>query len=321
MTGVALLAMGGPADLKEIPEYLRRLFEDPMLIRLPGGKLFRRPLAAFVSKRRAERVAHRYEQIGGGSPLLAETTRLRDLVAARLKAPVEIAMRYSRPTADEAVAALRDAGAGRVVAIPLYPQFSTSTSASSLADFARAAQGHLGLAGVSDHFAHPGYVSALASQVEKAVRTFTSSERAHILYTAHSVPMSLTAKGDPYVSQVKGTILAVAEALFQRGVNLPSSLAFQSRVKFGKWHGPAVEDEVSDLYANGVRRLAVVPVSFVSENLETLYDIDIELREILCDEGFVEVARCATLSDSPGYADALAELARDAAIQSWGEWR
>ncbi len=321
VTGVALLAMGGPASLGEIRDYLRRLFEDPMLIRLPGGRLFRRPLAAFVSKRRAERVAHRYEQIGGASPLLAETLRLRDLVVARLGAPVEIAMRYSRPTADEAVDALCKAGVARVVAIPLYPQFSTSTSASSLADFARAAAGRLELTGVSDHFSHPGFVAGLASQIQRAISTFKSLERTHVLYTAHSVPESLTEGGDPYISQVKSTIEAVARELYERGVNLPSSLAFQSRVKFGRWHGPAVEDEVSDLHASGVRRLVVAPVSFVSENLETKFDLDIELHEQLCDEGFVEVARSGTLSDSPEYADALAALAHDAAEKSFGGWR
>ncbi|MBM4356355.1 MAG: ferrochelatase [Deltaproteobacteria bacterium] len=319
-TGLVLLAMGGPGSVAEIRDYLHRLFQDPMLIRLPGGQLFRRPLASYVSRRRAAIVAERYQQIGGGSPLLAETSRLRDLVAARLDAPVAIGMRYSAPFADDAVAALRKAGISRAVAIPLYPQFSTSTSGSSLADAARAVGGAFALAGVTDHHVHPGYLAAMASRIEEAVGSLQSRNMGHILFTAHSIPVSLTRKGDPYVAQVKATVEGVTAILRSKGIELPSSLAFQSRVRFGTWHGPDVADVVSELAANGTRRLVVAPVSFVSENLETRYDLDIELREICCDEGYVEFQRAGTLSDSPLYAGALAELARAAAVKSWGEW-
>jgi len=319
-TGVVLLAMGGPATVGESRDYLRRLFEDPMLVQLPGGRLFRSPLAGFISKRRARIAGERYEAIGGGSPLLAETQRLANLLFERLHAPVAIAMRYSHPFSSDAVAALSAAGVQRVVAIPLYPQFSTSTTASSLADFAGAAAGNLeALVGVSDHHVHPGYVAALAAQTAKAVGALGNLRSSHILFTAHSIPESLTKKGDPYIAQVRATVDAVAASLKVSGIDLPFSLAFQSRVRFGKWHGPAAEDAVSELAATGIRRLVVAPVSFVSENLETLFDLDIELKDLCSDEGFVEFSRAATLSDSTLYADALADLARAAAAKSLGE--
>jgi len=314
-TGVVLLNMGGPASLDEIPAYLRRIFMDPLLIRLPLGGFYRPLLAGFVASRRGAKVRHRYALIGGKSPLLEETRKLAALLSRRVDVPIEIAMRYSSPSAAEAVAALEHAGVSKVVAVPLYPQYSSSTTASSVADLEAAVGDRMELIAVQYHYHHPGVADAMAQQLNAALEKQAWRSNAHVLFTAHSIPESYTRTGDPYVEHVRETVEAVAQAA---GLSLPYSLAFQSATRFGSWHGPSVFDAVEELAEGGVRHLVVAPVSFVSENLETLFDLDIQLAAYCQDMGLQSMLRVPTLSESNSYADALADLIRCSAADVWG---
>mgnify|MGYP002640607049 CR=1 FL=1 len=307
-TGVILLNMGGPDDLEAIEGYLHRIFMDPMLIQLPAGFLYRRLLARFVAGKRAKKVASRYELIGGGSPLLRHTEVLASHLESALSVPVRIAMRYSLPGAKEAVASLEDAGVTRAVALPLYPQFSYSTTGSSLADLERASKGKIELDIVDRHSKDPGFISSLAEGVEHALSSLKSQDDLHVLFTSHSIPEKYTAAGDPYIAEVKATVGDVVDKL---PGELSTSLAFQSAPKVGKWHGPSVEEEVPRLVERGVRRLVVCPVTFVSENLETLYDLDHVLAGASLEAGIVEFVRTSLPGESTTYLDALNRIIQE----------
>ncbi len=281
--GVVLMNMGGPWTLADIQPYLQRVLGDPHLVRLPGGWFYQGLFARLVSRRRARKVVDRYRQIGGGSPLLAETEALAFALGQELHVPVSIAMRYSTPFAIDAAQRLTEAGATRWIGVPLYPQYSTSTSASSLADFAQVVPTGIDYRVLERHFDNEGLVAALVEGIMLALQRADRPEQVAVLFTAHSIPVSYTAAGDPYVTEVEATAAAVAARL-PDGVT--TRVAFQSAVRFGTWHGPSVEELLPELREAGTEGLVVQPLTFVSENLETQYDLDIVLRQAAIKAGF-----------------------------------
>lgn len=301
--GVVLMNMGGPWTLDEIQPYLQRVLGDRHLVRLPGGWLYQGLFARLVSRRRARKVVDRYRQIGGGSPLLHETRELAGRLRGILEVPVEIAMRYSTPFAAEAAQHLVGHGCRRWVAVPLYPQYSTSTSASSLEDFASYVPEGIDYRVLERHYDNEGLLAALREGVDVALREAGRPARTAVLFTAHSIPTSYTAAGDPYISEVEATARALQERLPQE---IPAALAFQSAVRFGTWHGPGPDDVLPDLRAQGVDGLVVQPLTFVSENLETRYDLDIVLRQAAQEAGFTWFRRGAAPGNSAAYVDGLA---------------
>ena len=306
--GVVLMNMGGPEDLDAIRPYLCRVLSDRHLVRMPAGFLYQPLLARLIAGRRARKVRARYAAIGGGSPLLGETRKLAAALAARLDAPVAVAMRYSEPSARQAADQVIAQGATHLVGLPLYPQYSSSTTASSAEDFARQVKGLAPFSIIDRHYRNEGYLDAMAALLRQTVARLEAPAGAHILFTAHSIPTSYTAGGDPYVDEVGQTVKLVAA---KADTGLPHSLAFQSAVRFGEWHGPSVEEELERLVASGVTRLIVQPVSFVSENLETMYDLDICFRKRCLDRGIRQFERAATPGPEPAYIEGLAGLVRN----------
>ena len=307
--GVVLMNMGGPGRLEEIEPYLRCLLRDRRIVRLPGGFLYQRMFARLVARRRAAKVAGRYAAIGGGSPLLDLTNLQAEALAALLGAPVAVAMRYSAPDTRSAMRTLARQGVGRVVGLPMYPQFSTSTTLSSLDEFHRHLPSGVRPEVIDRHYRSPGYVRALADALEAALGRLADRSDCHVLFTAHSIPVKYTRSGDPYVEEIRQTVAAVVE---EAGLCLPHSLAFQSAVRFGKWHGPGVDEELVRLFEAGVRRLVVHPLSFACDNLETLYDLDIVCRNRCEEMGFEAFVRAAVPGAALPYIDGLAELVRAA---------
>ncbi len=314
-TGVCLLYMGGPASLEEVEPFLRALFADRELIQLPGGAWLQRRLGPFIAARRAPKVRRYYSDIGGGSPLGRITARQAELLQASL-APhgdyhVAVAMRYAEPRADTAALALLEAGVRSCLAVPLYPQFSRATTGSSLRDFAGALAVHaprIELLELRDFHDHPAYLDALAARIAEglAAAAAATAEAAPplVLFSAHSLPQRLVDEGDPYERQIRVTV----EGLVARLGLERWRLGFQSRSGPVRWLQPDTLQVLEEAIAAGERRLLVVPVSFVSDHIETLHEIDIRMRERALALGATYFARSPSLNDDPRFIEALARL-------------
>lgn len=297
--------MGGPRDLSEVEDYIFQLLADPDMVRLPCAALLQRPLARFIARRRSPKVRQRYAVIGGRSPLNADAAQQAQLLGERLGLPVAHALRYTPPQAEQAVAMLAARGVQRLVALPLYPQYSSVSTLSALKDLDRGNAGRLPVRAIDRHFSDPGYISALRELLQETLGRIKPRLRTHLLFVAHSIPEAYIAAGDPYVAEVEATVQLVSAGLEPR---LPQSLAYSSRVGPLKWRGPALAEELDRLARQGVEQLVVHPVSFVSENLETLFDLDIEFKRQCAERGLHEFLRVPALGCAPAYISALAGL-------------
>jgi protoporphyrin/coproporphyrin ferrochelatase len=314
--GVVVMNMGGPGSLDDVQPYIQRVLSDPRVVRLPmvgrgnGGRLAQWLFAALVSRRRAGSVRARYASIGGRSPLIDETRELAGRLSGELGAPVEVAMRYSAPSAADAVDALtRGARLRIVVGLSLYPQYSTATTESSLEDLREALPRGVRLVTVDRHSREPGFLDALAASACAGLGR--AGAGAHLLFTAHSVPVAYTEAGDPYVAEVEETVAAVASRLPSSRAG-GHSLAFQSAMRFGAWHGPNLDEELDRLVGAGVTQLVVQPVTFASENLETRYDLDIAFERAAAERGIERFIRQPTPGRSPRYVEGMAQQVRAA---------
>ncbi|MBI5444217.1 MAG: ferrochelatase [Deltaproteobacteria bacterium] len=308
-TAVLLLNLGGPDSLEAVKPFLLNLFSDPEILRFPLSGLLQRPLARWIASRRTPTVIQKYRQIGGKSPLREITEAQARALSAELgpECSVHVAMRYWHPSAAEAARALRDARPERLLLLPLYPQFSRATTGSSLADLVGALRAE-GLADLPTETIRswqdfPPYVDALAEAVEEGL---ASLPRATILFSAHSLPVRLIEEGDPYLEHVRATAAAVAERLPGRAW----TLAFQSRTGPVRWLEPSVPEALRQLASDGVSEVLVVPLSFVSDHIETLHEIDVEYRELAHTLGLRELRRTPSLNTRPAFIRALAELIR-----------
>lgn len=313
-TAVVLFNLGGPDRPEAVQPFLQNLFSDPAIIGLPG--FLRLPLARLISKRRAKVAAGIYEQMGGGSPLLPLTREQAGALEAALadmgETRVFVAMRYWHPLADETARAVKDWGAARVILLPLYPQYSTTTTGSSLADWKRAAAA-AGLAAetraVCCYPVEAGLVEAQAALIRPALAAASAKGRPRLLFSAHGLPQKVVDGGDPYQWQVERTAEKVAAAIAEP--DLDWLVCYQSRVGPLKWIGPATEAEIARAGRDGVP-LVVVPIAFVSEHSETLVELDIEYAEKAHAAGVPSYHRVAALGTAAPFIAGLARLARAA---------
>jgi ferrochelatase len=291
--GIVLFQLGGPDSLEAVEPFLLNLFLDPDIIPLGPLGLLRRPIAKWVSSRRAIPVSGRYAQIGRRSPIGILTERQRrglvQAVSPYIDPVAVIAMRYWHPMSGEAVDALRKAGSlDEIVLLPLYPHYSYATTLSSMKDWRRAvAKAKWGPANggpperVIDHFYnHPFYIQALVQRIGSILRQFPDSSRIHLVFSAHGLPMSLVEKGDPYPRQIEETVRLTCELGAKQYPGWPKThlLCYQSRVGPAKWLQPPFTETLHRLGHEGVKEMLVVPISFVTEHIETLHEINIEGR-------------------------------------------
>lgn len=305
---VLLMQMGGPDSLDDVEAFLFKLFCDRDIIRI--GPAFLQPLIAkLISRSRAGKASAHYEMIGGRSPLRELTLQQAEALQQQLGNGCRcfVAMRYSRPDTVDALAAIKKAGINRIIALPLYPQYSRATSGSSFNELDRI----VSLAGadfevirIHDFHCHPLYIKALAEQIEHGLSGFEDREKVHILFSAHGLPQSFIDGGDPYLEQTEATVRLVMEHF--EGVK--HHLAFQSRAGPAKWLEPSTDAKLLELAGLGVKQLLVVPVSFVSDHIETLYEIDIEYAHKAAELGITEFRRTGALNASAVFIDCLAEL-------------
>lgn len=308
--GVILLDMGGPETLDAVEPFLLELFQDPRILDFPLAGLFRPFLARRIASRRVPEAVRRYGVIGGGSPVVAQTREMAEALSAALGLPATFAMRYGPPRVADALNEIQRAGARRLAAIPLYPQRCGATTDSSLADLESRASGRFEIRPVANFHDHPGWIEALGERLSVALAEAGALGKRHVIFAAHSVPLRLVRKGDPYVHQVFRTAELVAGAVgLEEG---GWTAAFQSRIGPVRWQGPQLEEVLETLRSEGVDSLVVQPVSFVSENLETLYDLDVDFREAAHAAGIRLYHRVPAAWGSPKFAGVLADLAAGA---------
>lgn len=316
-TGIALLNMGSPASPGDVRRFLRQLFLDIEMFHFPGERLVRPFFAALISSLRAGRVRRRYRVLGGTSPLLPLTQEQAvglegALLERGYSVPVEVCMRYSHPFSTEAVGRLRARGVGEIIGLPLYPQFSHSTSGSSLLALRQAAQGPrpgLSFREITHWYDDPDYHAAIGRRILACRERFAREEGVGLLLVAHSVPERFVLKGDPYVEQVERTVTGILKVLEREtSAHLPWLLAYQSRVGPIRWVGPTVEQALEEMLGDGLQNVIVAPVSFVSDHLETLYDIDLLYRRQAIEMGFERFERTESLNASDDFVGLLAGL-------------
>lgn len=311
LTGVVLLNMGGPDSLSAVRPFLARLFSDRELIRLPAAFLTQPVFAWLVSGLRARKVKRYYEEIGGSSPIGTLTGLQRTALEAALRESggnfkVYVGMRYWYPLARHAVLEMMEDGVARAIALPLYPQYFSATTGSSLKDlkaWMRWAGASFPVAEVHSYPDHPAYIAALSEKIAGTLDG-VSREGAHLLFSAHGVPQSFIDEGDPYREEVARTVAAA----MKRFPDIPHSVSYQSRAGRARWLGPDTVEEVRRLGRKGIKTLVVVPVSFVSDHIETLHELDIRLKATALEAGIAAFLRVPALNDSPAFIRALKEI-------------
>jgi protoporphyrin/coproporphyrin ferrochelatase len=306
---VVLFQLGGPETLDAVEPFLYNLFCDPDIINFPGSFLARKPLAKLISTRRSKNVAKHYAEIGGGSPIRRLTEQqARALEAAlrpRINARTIVAMRYWHPDTREAIAALARAPFDELVLLPLYPHYSFATTGSSLKEWNRQYSARVPVRTIDHFFDHPDYIAAVVERINSVLRELDDPDQVHLVFSAHGLPMALVEKGDPYPKQIEQTVKLVQELGSWEN---PFTLCFQSRVGPQKWLQPSLTTTIEKLAHNGVKHILVIPISFLTEHIETLHEINIEAREEAEKLGVAEFHMMPALNDSPLLIRALADL-------------
>lgn len=305
---VILLNLGGPDTTEAVRPFLYNLFSDRRIIRL-GPSLLQKPIAWMIARRRAPKTISYYNQIGGGSPIVPITRMQADALQQSLSGhgrfKVMIGMRYWHPFIKDAVAEALSQGIDKFIGLSLYPHYSLATTGSAEISLAGALAPHnIKAAMVPAWYDHPLYLDALADLIGRGL---ASAPDAHLLFSAHSLPRSMIDGGDPYVDHIMATIRAVTSRF-----SSPWSVSYQSRSGPVKWLEPATEEELKRLAGEGVKDILMVPISFVSDHIETLYEIDILYKGIA--EGLgMRLRRTESLNTHARFIGALAELAIKAA--------
>ena len=326
---VILFQLGGPDTQEAVEPFLYNLFCDPDIINFPGAFLARKVLARVISRTRAKTVRQHYAEIGGGSPIRRLTTQqgiaLEVNLRPHISARVIMAMRYWHPNTQEAIGALEEEPFDELVLLPLYPHYSFATTGSSLKEWnrlfgsgralsasrergARAANASFNEipAHVIDHFFdHPDYIAAVVERVNAVLSELPNPGGVHLVFSAHSLPLALVAKGDPYPDQVETTVQLVRQLGAWPN---PYTLCFQSRVGPQKWLQPSLLETIDTLSRTDSKSLLVIPISFVTDHIETLHEIDIEAREHARSAGITDFHLMPALNDSPLLIRALADL-------------
>jgi ferrochelatase len=314
--GVVLFQLGGPDSSEAVEPFLYNLFCDPDIINFPGAFLARRPLARYISRRRAGVVREHYDAIGGHSPIRQLTERqarrLEQALAPDFDIRCSIAMRYWHPLTQEAAEAVRTSDLDALVLLPLYPQYSFATTLSSLKEWKRVYRPAAAAPEpvvIQEFHLHPQYIQGLVGRINTALTHFDDPSQAYLVFSAHGLPLSLIARGDPYQRHVEETVTAV---MARGGWRNDHRLCYQSRVGRQKWLEPSLTQTLERLPREGKKQLLVIPISFVTEHIETLHEINIEAREHALAAGVEKFEMMAALGDAPDFISALASLVRNA---------
>lgn len=315
-TGIVMMNLGGPKNLDEVQPFLLELFADREIIQLPAQDV----LGPFIARRRTKGVQRNYQDIGGGSPILEWTEtqgrgmceRLDRLSPETAPHKFYVAFRYVQPKSEDALKAMRADGVKRAVAFTQYPQFSCATTGSSLNELWRAAR-RLGLQNefswsVIDRWpTHQGFISAMTDTVRRGLEQFDEQDRDDVLivFSAHSLPLSIINRGDPYPAEIGASVHEVMKRL---DYDYEYLLCYQSDVGPVPWLGPSTEKVIEELGKKKRRNVLVVGIAFTSDHIETLHELDIEYGELAHEVGIANYKRAPALNGLPLFQDALADI-------------
>jgi ferrochelatase len=306
-TGVILLNMGGPEKLEDVRPFLYNIFSDREIIRL-GPAMMQKPLAWYIARKRAPKSMETYARIGGGSPITAITRAQQLALQEALRNDgdfmVVTAMRYWQPTTQTALQLMLAQQVDTIVALSLYPHYSCATSGSSLNELKRClldTNQDFRLAEVSSWPDHPGYISCLADKIKAGLALFGNDE-VTLVYSAHSLPVSFIDDGDPYVDHVKMTITALEARTGKSGL-----LCYQSRSGPVEWLSPATPETIIELGRKGCRNILMVPISFVSDHVETLVEIRMQYRDLAAEHG-IRLETTESFNTDPPFIEVLKNL-------------
>lgn len=334
--GVILLNLGGPDSIQAVKPFLYNLFSDRKIIRL-GPSFMQKPLAWLISTLRYQKTSKLYNLIGGKSPILdityAQAKALekalnqQSAVSSQQSNPpfskegreginsslvtchsslsfkVFVGMRYWHPLIEEVIPEIYNSGIKKLIAFNLYPQYSVATSGSSMSRLTEVASEYpIEISSITSWFDHPKYINALVELIKKGAESFGHATNVHLLYSAHSLPQKFIDDGDPYVDQIIGTIKEIAKQ-----IPLEWHLSYQSKTGPVKWLKPTTEEKLRDLARKDIKNVLVVPISFVSDHIETLYEIDILYKQMADNLG-IYMRRVESLNTHPIFIEALKDI-------------
>jgi len=315
---VVLFNLGGPGSLEAVEPFLFNLSSDPAIIRLPQP--LRWLVARIISKRRAPITRSIYAKLGGSSPILGQTYNQASALKTALAAEgthyeTFVAMRYTAPRAADVVEQVWRYRPSKIVLLPLYPQFSTTTSRSSLREWFRQAHARELTAPTATVCCYPhnkGFIAAQAALIDEAVAKLAPNVRFRLLFSAHGLPKRIVAGGDPYQAQVEQTAKALAHALAKPHADW--RICYQSRVGPLEWIGPATSDEIKRAGEEGLA-VVVAPIAFVSEHSETLVELDMDYAMLATEVGVPHYVRVPAVGTHPRFIEGLADLVKEAAAR------
>jgi ferrochelatase len=303
-TAVLLLNMGGPDSLDAIEPFLYNLFSDHDIIQIP--RLIQKPLAKIISKTRSKKVKKYYEAIGGKSPQKEQTIEQAKALQNELGEDfiVEVAMRYWHPFTEDALKKLLKHNVKKIILLPLYPQYSTTTTGSSINEFNRIYKNlnlKIPVKIIKSYYNYPKYIEAMVSNIKENLPNY---EEYYFLFSAHSLPEKVIKKGDPYQRETEVSVREIMKYFPKNKY----SLAYQSKIGPVKWLEPMTDEKIVELANKGIKKLAIIPISFVSEHTETLYELDIQYRELANEVGIKDFKRIPTLKTHPKFIQAIKSL-------------
>jgi ferrochelatase len=306
--GIILLNLGGPDSIDAVKPFLYNLFSDRDIIRL-GPEFLQKTIASLIIRAKLKNTIAAYNLIGGKSPLpgitISQARKLEEIVSP---VRVYVGMRYWHPFTEETLEQMSRDGIKKIIALSLYPHYSVATTGSSIKHFEKAASKYsFEYSCITSWFDHPLYINALAELIEQGIRSFDSTPA--VLFSAHSLPKKFVDAGDPYVLEIQGTIESLT-----RKLDLNWFLSWQSKTGPVKWLEPTTEHMLNELAGKGIKNLLVVPISFVSDHVETLYEIDILYVDIARNLG-ITLKRAESLNTSVKFIEALADIATKRAAE------
>ncbi len=302
-TAVVLLNMGGPDSMSAIRPFLYNLFSDHDIIQIP--RPIQKPVAFLISTFRAKKTAYYYKIMGGKSPQKEQTILQAKALQEALKDDflVEIALRYWHPLTEEAIENLEKIKPSKIVLLPLYPHYSSTTTGSSFKEFYRLLRKSrlkdIPVKEVRDYHDHPLFIKAWTENIKNT----GIDDDYFLLFSAHSLPQKIIDRGDPYKDQIEKSVELIMKSFKNKHM-----ISYQSKVGPVKWLEPPTDKTIENLAKQGIKKLCLVPISFVSEHSETLYEMDYLYKNMAKDLGIEEFKRVPTLQTNPIYIELLKDL-------------